>query len=515
MSEHVDQLPTFGARLSAIARDFPDEPALHFAPINRNEYSISWSELEAWTNRMAHLLVERGVTPGSMVVTGVWNTPELVAFVIAAWKAGARALPLRAVLPPRERDQILELAQPPLVLAEWEDLSWSSITPAELHDLDKYSPERLPFDPEHLGKAIASGGSTGRSKIVIDKGWHPCRPLVPGRGTGSREGQVQLLATPLYHNSPYLATFHGLGNRNTVVVMEKFDAEYALDLIERYQVNYAYLPPVVMLRLSRVENIHERDFSSLESIQSSAAPCPPWLKRFWIDLIGPEKVIEVYGSSEGIGATLINGVDWLEHPGSVGRPIRCEMKILDPDGNELPPGEVGEIFMRPLDGGTSTFEYIGAPPIRSYGDRFKSVGDLGWVDEDGFLYISDRRVDLIVSGGANVYPAEVEAALSEHLDVADVAVIGVPDTEWGKRVHAVVEVYPDRPKPTAAELDAFCRERLTSYKAPKTYEFIDQLPRNEAGKIRRSALADERSSGWIEGMVLAKGPAQSPVTGSS
>lgn len=515
MTEQIDQLPTFGSRLSAIARDIPDEPAIHFAPIDRNEYSICWSHLEAWTNRIARLLIHRGVTPGSMVATGVWNTPELIAFVIAAWKAGARALPLRAILPPRERDQILELAQPPIVLADWDDLTWPSIAPADLHSLDEFSADRLDIDPEHLGKAIASGGSTGRSKIITDRAWHPCRPLVPGRGTGSREGQTQLLATPLYHNSPYLATFHGLGNRNTVVVMEKFDAEYAVDLIERYRVDYAYLPPVVMLRMSRVENIADRDFSSLESIQSSAAPCPPWLKRFWIDLIGAEKVYEVYGSSEGIGATIIRGDDWLEHPGSVGRPLSSELKILDSEGNELPAGEVGEIFMRPLDGRSSTFEYIGAPPIRSAGDRFKSVGDLGWVDEDGFLYISDRRVDLIVSGGANVYPAEVEAALSEHPGLADVAVIGVPDTEWGKRVHAVVEVFPDREHPTAQELDVHCRERLTSYKVPKTYEFIDQLPRNEAGKIRRSALADERNSGWIEGMVLAREPDQSPITGSS
>jgi bile acid-coenzyme A ligase len=180
------------------------------------------------------------------------------------------------------------------------------------------------------------------------------------------------------------------------------------------------------------------------------------------------------------------------------------MKILDETGHELQDGEVGEVFMRPIDGRAPSFEYIGAPDARSTPDGFKSISDLGWIDKDGFLYISDRRVDLIVTGGANVYPAEVEAALSDHPGLADVAVIGVPDEEWGRRVHAVVQSADVAMPPSALELDAHCRERLASYKAPKTYEFVDELPRNEAGKIRRSALVAERESGWIAGMVLAK-----------
>jgi bile acid-coenzyme A ligase len=504
VQDDPDTIPTFGSRLAAIAADNPGRTAIIFAAIDRQEQCISWKELDQRTNQVARLLEQRGVRAGSVAVVGLWNCTEHIVFTVAAWKLGARVLPLRAILPARERDQILDLAQPSIVLSEWQDVPFPAISPAELASADDLPHDPLDQDPPHPGKAIASGGSTGRSKIIVDAQWHPCTPITGKRGTGSRPEQVQLLAAPLYHNSPFLAVYSGLANCQTIVVMEKFDADHAVELIERHRVNYAYFPPIIMRRIALLPDIAQRDLSSIEAIQSSAAPCPDWLKRFWIDLIGAEKVYEVYGSTEGIGSTIIRGDEWLKHPGSVGQPVRCELKILDEDGHELPTGEVGEIFMRPLEGRTPTFEYIGAPEAKTSTDGFKSISDLGWVDEDGYLYIADRRVDLIVSGGANVYPAEVEAALSEHPGLADVAVIGVPDEEWGRRVHAVVEVEDPETAPRAAELDAHCRERLTSYKVPKTYEFVSALPRNEAGKIRRSALVAERESGWVEGMIPAR-----------
>ena len=506
MSEAEPQvsIPTFGSRLREIACTRPTGTALVFADIQRNESQLTWQEFELRTNQLARLLRQRGVRAGSTVVVGLWNCPEHILFTVAAWKIGARVLPLRAILPPRERDQILDLAEPSVVLSEWEDLPFASLSPHDFAGLEALPTEPLDIYPEHPGKAIASGGSTGRSKIIVDRTWHPCAPLTGKRGTGARPGQVQLLAAPLYHNSPFLSTYSGLANHQTIVVMEKFDAEHAATLIEKHKVNYAYFPPIIMRRIALLPDIHLRDFSSIEAIQSSAAPCPEWLKHFWIDLIGAEKVYEVYGSTEGIGATIIRGDEWLQHPGSVGQPVRCEMKILDEDGIVVPQGEVGEIYMRPLEGRQPTFEYIGAPDAKTSADGFKSISDLGWVDPDGYLYIADRRVDLIVSGGANVYPAEVESALSEHPGLADVAVIGVPDEEWGRRVHAVVQVSDSGTAPTCAQLDTHCRERLTSYKVPKTYEFVSELPRNEAGKIRRSALVAERESGWIDGMVPAR-----------
>jgi len=410
-----------------------------------------------------------------------------------------------------------DLARPALVFADWEDVSYPLLRPEELSLADRYDDAPLPNDPPHPGKAIASGGSTGRSKIVVDRTSHPVRSGPRGSRLGEAHGQVQLLCAPLYHNSPFLNAYRGLADDNTLVLMERFDAARAVEAIERHRVNYAYMPPIIMRRIIMLPGVYERDFSSIQAIQSSAAPCPPWLKRAWIDLIGAEKVYEVYGSTEGIGAAIIRGDEWLRHPGSVGRPIVCELRILGEDGNELPPGEVGEIYTRPTATDGPTFTYVGGAHINATPDGFYSVGDLGWVDEEGYLFIADRRVDLIISGGANVYPAEVEAALHDHPALADLAVIGVPDEEWGRRVHAIVQPADPANPPAVADLDAWARERITSYKVPKTYEIVDELPRNEAGKIRRSALVSERESGWNPAMINARGeplaaPSASPAS---
>ncbi|HMM41930.1 MAG TPA: AMP-binding protein [Thermomicrobiales bacterium] len=497
---------TFGRRVAGLAVEHPEKPALIFAASDGGERVVTWTEYERATNRLARLLAGRGVAVGTMVVVGLWNSIEHVLLTTAAWKLGALALPLRAALPAHERDQILGLAQPSLVCADWDDIAWPLLRPHDVALADAYGDAPLPDDPPHPGKAIASGGSTGRSKIITDPTWDPVEYAARGSKLGARHGSVQLLAAPLYHNSPFLSAFGGLADDHVLVIMERFDAARALDLIERHRVNYGYMPPIIMRRIYLQPDLHQRDLSSIEGIQSSAAPCPEWLKRAWIDLIGAEKVYEVYGSTEGIGATIIRGDEWLAHPGSVGRPASCEIRIQDAEGNTLPPGAVGEIFMRPSSGGV-TYRYIGAEP-KATADGFQTVGDLGWVDEDGYLFIADRRTDMIVSGGANVYPAEVEAVLGTHPGVDDVAVIGVPDEEWGKRVHAVVQPRDLAAPPTPEALDRHCRANLTSYKAPKTYEFLATLPRNEAGKIRRSDLAAERESGWTDGMLRPRRAAE-------
>jgi bile acid-coenzyme A ligase len=500
-----EQAPTFGRRVAELAHEHPEKPAVIFLPIDGDERTLTWAQLDRQSNQYARLLADRGVREGTTVVIGLWNSPEHILLTTAAWKLGALMLPLRAILPKPERDGILNLAEPSLVCADWDDVGYPTMRTDEMVRFAEYNDAPLEWDPPHPGKAIASGGSTGRSKIIVDR---TANPTIYGRRAsrlGAMPGQVQLICAPLYHNSPFLSSFGGLADDHTLVVMEKFDAERAVGAIERHRVNYAYMPPIIMRRIMMLPGVRERDFSSIQAIQSSAAPCPIWLKQAWIELIGAEKVHEVYGSSEGVGATMIRGDEWLEHQGSVGLPVNCELRILDEDGNEMPAGEVGEIFMRTLNEGGPTFSYVGDAKIRATPDGFVSIGDLGSVDADGYLYIADRRTDMIVSGGANVYPAEVEAALHDHPAIGDLAVIGVPDDDWGKRVHAVIEpVDPDNP-PSVADLDAYVRDRLTSYKVPKTYEFVVTLPRNEAGKIRRSSLADERVSGWTDGMVRARG----------
>jgi bile acid-coenzyme A ligase len=220
-----------------------------------------------------------------------------------------------------------------------------------------------------------------------------------------------------------------------------------------------------------------------------ASPCPPWLKETWINWLGGEKIFELYAGTEAQSVTVVRGDDWLVHRGTVGRPITGEMRIQDPETFEvLPPGIVGEVFMRPPEG-RKTYEYVGAEP-RTSPDGWESLGDMGYMDEDGYLYLADRRSDMILSGGANIYPAEIEAAIDEHPSVVSCAAIGLPDDDLGSRIHAVIQVSEPI---TANEMSDFLAERLVRYKVPRTFEFVDHVVRDDAGKVRRIALRDERA----------------------
>jgi bile acid-coenzyme A ligase len=254
--------------------------------------------------------------------------------------------------------------------------------------------------------------------------------------------------------------------------------------------------------MAREPGVDRVDFSSVETLYHSGAACPPWLKRRWIELVGAEHVYEGFGSTESVGSLMIRGDEWLEHPGSVGKPQVTDVSIRDEDGREVPTGEVGEIFMRwnGRVGRTGGYRYWGSAPARSDDEGYVSVGDLAWRDDDGYVYIADRRVDMIVTGGVNVFPAEVEVALSERPEVRDVAVVGVPDDEWGRRVHAIVETDED-PTALLPLLVEHCRARMAPPKRPKSYEFVAGLPRNDAGKIRRRDLAAEREHGDTDAMV--------------
>jgi bile acid-coenzyme A ligase len=305
---------------------------------------------------------------------------------------------------------------------------------------------------------------------------------------GSGPGQVQLVPAPLYHTNGFRISHAALHRDELIVLMQRFDAALCAELIERHRVTTVTMAPVMLLRLARLPDIEQRDLSSLRSVLQGAGPCPPWLVRFWIELVGPERFFISYGASERVGITFLRGDEWLEHPGSVGRGLKTEVRILDDDGRELPAGEVGEIFLRQTDD-AGGYVYLGAPPAKQTSDGFTSVGDLGWLDHDGYPYIADRRVDMIVSGGANVYPAEVEAALLEHPGVADCGVVGLPDEEWGSRVHAVVEPADPSAPPSDDDLRRHCRGRLAAYKVPKSFSLVDRLPRTDAGKLNHSALA--------------------------
>jgi bile acid-coenzyme A ligase len=283
----------------------------------------------------------------------------------------------------------------------------------------------------------------------------------------------------------------GLLSGQSLVVMERFDAERVLQLVERHRVTWMLLVPTMMQRIWRLpEDVRAAyDVSSLEMILHLGAPCPPWLKRAWIDWLGPDRVVELYAGTESQGVTVIDGRAWLQRPGSVGQPVLgSRFRILDEHDAQVPPGTVGEVYMMPADGPGTTYRYRGAEPRSVEG--WESLGDLGYLDEDGYLFLADRSADLILSGGANVYPAEVEAALDAHPAVRSSAVFGLPDDDLGERVHAVVDVADHEVSPDA--LLAHVAERLVRYKVPRDIEVVHELLRDDSGKLRRSALRAAR-----------------------
>jgi bile acid-coenzyme A ligase len=252
----------------------------------------------------------------------------------------------------------------------------------------------------------------------------------------------------------------------------------------------------MMLRIWRLPEAERsaRDLSSLEFVMTGGAPCPPWLMRAWIDWLGPDVMHEAFGPSERIGGTFITGREWLAHPGSVGKPIGAgRIRILDPEtGRDLPPGRMGEIYMMPEGGRGSTYRYVGAE-ARATSDGWESVGDMGALDAEGYLYLGDRRTDMILCGGRNVYPAEVEAAVEAHAAVRSCAVIGLPDEDLGQRIHAIVESDHDGADADfEAALRAHLAQLLVPYKIPRSFELVSQPLRDDAGKLRRSALREAR-----------------------
>ncbi len=465
-----------GVAVRVLADRQPERPAITCVG-----ETVLWRDLETRTNRLAHTLERLGVGQDDFVTIGLPNGIAFYETCIAAWKLGATPQPISYRLPRRERDEIVALVQPALVVTE-------PIEPDPEASDQPIVPDRI----APAFKAPTSGGSTGRPKIIVS-GQDGTTDLDSPPGLGSlasrRPGQTELVAGPLYHNGPFVFSVPGLLSGGHLVVMTRFDASEALRLIEEHRVEWTMLVPTMMLRIWRLPEQERlgRDLSSLRAFLHVAAPCPAWLKHEWINWLGADVVYELYAGTEAQGVTVISGEEWLAHEGSVGRPMPGRMKITDDDGNELPPGEIGEIWMKPPEEG-ATYRYLGAEARTR--DGWESLGDMGWMDDDGYLYLADRRTDLILAGGANIYPAEVEAALMEHPAITSCAVIGLPDEDLGQRVHAVLEVSG----PVADdELSEFLGERLVRYKVPRSFERVDGQVRDDAGKVRRTALAAERA----------------------
>ncbi len=464
--------------LTELARRDPGRPA-----VVDEDGTLTREELDRTSNRLARAYAGLGVGEGDMVTVALPNGRDFVLACAAAWKLGATPQPVSSRLPRAELEAVVELAEPALVVGAQVEGRTCVGADVALPDDDGELPDAVSRE----WKAPTSGGSTGRPKLIVATTPGTFDPDVPAVGY-LRADDVQLVPGPLYHNGPFMYCFRGLLAGHTVVLMRRFDAGRMLALVQEHRVGFAMVVPTMMQRVWRLEDRERYDVSSLHTVLHLGAPCPPWLKQAWIDWLGPDRVLELYAGTEGTGITLITGQEWLEHPGSVGRPaLGSSVRVLRPDGTDCAPGETGEVYLMPRTGPGTTYRYVGATAKAV--DGWETLGDLGHVDADGYLYLADRSADLVLTGGSNVYPAEVEAALDSHPAVRSSCVFGLPDDDLGERVHALV----DATSPvTEAELQAWVGERLVRYKVPRAVELVDGPLRDDAGKMRRSALRAER-----------------------
>ena len=478
---------SYAVKIRQLANQSPDAKIFRHIGLDGAEPVFTWSDLDLRSGQLASALAGKGLGLGDRLGIGLHNSPEFMFCVLAAWKIGAVPIPLRWDLPNWEFSRLKSVIQAKLHLGG-NDLPWIRAT----EDLE------VPDLPEVVSphmNGICSSGSTGTPKVILIR-YPAVYNEVFSTPFASLWQQVPrpqtiLVMGPMYHTNGFsMLNYMFAGDH--LVVMEKFDAACALDVIERYSVSTFAASPTMLQRLAEVSDIEHRDLSSLEWILQGAAPLPHSLFDRWAELIGAEKIYIAYGQSEAVGITAMRGNKWKDHSGSVGRPVfGTEVRIIDDENNELPIGEVGNVCMRSVN--YSGSNYLGGhAQMTSIEDGFVMVGDLGKMDAEGYLYIADRRADLVISGGANVYPAEVEAALIDHPQVSDVVVIGLRDEQWGRRVHALIEPKDPTSPPSLEDIVSYAKSRLAAYKVPKSVEFLSAMPRSEATKINRGALVAER-----------------------
>ena len=491
-------VPPIGTQMSRLAADDPEAPA-----VSHDGRTITRGELDSTTNRLARAYAGLGVRQGDYVTVALPNSIEWVQAVVATWKLGAVPQPLSARLPDAEYGHLLDLRERALLVGRPDPRGKVRSVPGDFHPGD-VSGEPLPEAVSPAVKSMASGGSTGRPKLIeagVDGRF--AGDLVAAM-MGNLPTDTQLVSVPLSHNTGFTSATTALATGQHLVLMSRFDPAEFLRLVTDYQVNYLATVPTIMQRLLPVYRADpgRYDLSSLRRLWHLAAPCPPSVKEAWIEILGPDAVWELYGGTELQALTFISGTEWLTHRGSVGRVVAGEIRVLDDDGEQCPPGVVGEIYMRPRPGSKPTYRYIGSQAKNrpdSLG-AWDSLGDLGWFDAEGYLYLADRRVDMFTVGGRNVYPAEIENALAEHPDVLSALVVGIPHDDLGQVPHALV--HTDSADLDQAGVRAFVAERLADYKVPRSVEFVDTPLRDDAGKARRTAVRDE---------VLARLSAQAPA----
>lgn len=477
-------LTPLGDLLAELAAARPDHPA-----ITTGHRTVTRDDVERRTNGLARAYADRGVRQGSLVTIMLPNGIEFMLATIAAWKLGATPQPVSPTLPRAELERILALADPALVVGgDPAGIGGRPSVPAGYEARD-FGSSPVPGRISPVWKAPTSGGSTGAPKLIL--AGQPASAELMRLYQAVFQMQpddTHLVVGPLTHNGPFLMAAAALFHGNHLVIAPRFDAADTLRLITQHQVNWLMLVPTMMHRIVRLPEVTDANLSSLRVVLHTAAPCPQWLKREWLHLLGPERLLELYATTEGHAGTVISGSEWLTHPGSVGRVVTGEISVRDAAGEPVEAGVDGDIWVRPAPGSPATYRYLGAEAEGLPGG-WECQGDRGWFDADGYLYLGDRKQDMILVGGANVYPAEIESALDEHPDVQSSCVIGLPDDEYGNRIHAIVQ--------SSVELDAdvllpHLRERLVPYKLPRSFERVSHPLRDDAGKARRTQLRAER-----------------------
>ncbi len=488
-------------------------PATSISPdaeaIWSDERALTWAQLEDRSRRFAQGLRAAGVAEGDCWAVLARNRAEWGELTIGNGRAGSRYVPLNWHLTANELAELLEDSNSKLLIVgpELADVGRQAAEVVGLDAVivlgDEYEAwlagqSSEPLEDCALGAPLQyTGGTTGRSKGVTrsDQGGRSSRLAEAyekwGTLTGMPRGEQMMLCTPAYHALGGAVLRTALARGCPLVILDRWDPERTLATIDERKVVGTAMVPTQFIRLLKLDDSARaaHDVSSLEWVLHTAAPCPDWVKREMITWFGPV-ITELYGSSEGVGPVIATSQEWLERPGTVGRAMSVlELSILDDDGNDLGPGEVGTIYARRTDGAP---EYHGDPEktasmVRPDG-RF-TVGDVGSLDADGYLFLADRRVDLILVAGSNIYPAEIEGVLSRHPSVADVAVFGIPHADMGQEVKAVVEpVVGVTLDP--AELLEFASEHLAPFKLPKTIDIVDALPREASGKLKKHKLRD-------------------------
>jgi len=483
--------------VAALAHQDPDRTALVCGATR-----TTFAELDAAANAMAHAFAAAGTGPGERVAVMLDNSVELFAAWYGAARLGALVVPVSTRLTAPEAAYIVADSGAIVLVHGGSAAACATVSSVAVAGLDVSDPALVapvagPPGDDYLGTPVVTmsytSGTTGRPKGITRPAPPPCREAPPNPFAsfwGLRDGDVHLMCGPGYHMAPSAYAQMSLTEGGTVVIMAKWDATEALRLIETESVTTAQMVPAHFIRILEAD-WPSYDRSSVRKILHAAAPCPVPVKRRIIDVFPAGAIWEYYGASEGM-ASVISPEEWLAKPGSVGRPFPgLSVRILDDEGTELPPGEVGAIYISSFPGHRFGYHNDADKTDRAWRDDFFTVGDMGWLDEDGYLFLADRRTDLILSGGVNVYPAEVETALAEDPDVVDAAVFGLPDDRMGQRVHAVVELRPGAPRDADA-LVARLATRLADYKRPRTVEFVDVLPRQDNGKVMKARLRAER-----------------------